>query len=286
MLPSEIPEIPWHTVGTDLFHWNGSDYLIVVDYYSRYFEIAKLENISAKTVITHVKSISARHGIPTKIRSDSGSQYASAEFQKFAKIWNFEHVTSSPYHQQSNGLAEKYVNIALLDYRNTPINDVSSPGQLLMNRRLRGKLPATQKQLTPKVPNIRTTRLKMKSNKIKQKNYYDIHAKKQQKFSKGQTVRYQHNNRWKPAIITKQHDQPRSYTIQTPFGNMYRRNTKHILKTNENFENVSLEDEIPYELPNEDTVIDKEKSDNSEQPYTTRSGRTIRPPVRYKDYVN
>ncbi|CAC5418933.1 unnamed protein product [Mytilus coruscus] len=77
---------------------------------------------------------------------------------------------------------------------------------------------------------------------------------------------------------------PRSYTIQTPYGNTYRRNTKHIIKTNENFENVSLDDEIPYELPNEDTVIEKEKSDNSEQPYTTRSGRTIRPPIRYKDY--
>jgi hypothetical protein len=78
MIPSDIPELPWHTVGTDLFHWNGSDYLIVVDYYSRYFEIAKLENISSKTVITHFKSIFARHGIPSMVRSDSGSEYASA----------------------------------------------------------------------------------------------------------------------------------------------------------------------------------------------------------------
>jgi transposase InsO family protein len=78
------------------------------------------------------------------VRSDSGSQYTSAEFQNFAKTWNFEHSASSPYHQQSNGLLEKYVNIAknlldkakadekdpyiaLLDYRNTSINDVSSP---------------------------------------------------------------------------------------------------------------------------------------------------------------
>lgn len=129
---------------------------------------------------------------------------------------------------------EKDPYIDLLDYRNTLINDVSSPAQLLMNRRLRGKQPAIQKQFTPKAPNIRTTRLKMKSNKIKQKNYYDVHAKKQQKLSKGQTVRYQHNNRWKQAIITKQHDQPPSHTVQ---------------------------------------------------PYTTRSGRTIRPQVRYKDYV-
>ena len=83
-----------------------------MNYYSRYFEIAQLENISSKTVITHFKSISARHGIPSMVRSDSGSQYTSAEFQNFAKTWNFEHSASSPYHQQSNGLLEKYVNIA------------------------------------------------------------------------------------------------------------------------------------------------------------------------------
>lgn len=190
MIPSDIPELPWHTVGTDLFHWNGSDYLIVVNYYSRYFEISQLENISSKTVITHFKSIFASHGIPSTVRSDSGSQYTSTELQNFAKTWNFEHSASSPYHQQSNGLAEKYVNIAkylphkakadekdpyiaLLDYRNTPIHDVCSPAQLLMNRRLRGKLPATQKQLIPKVPHIRRTREKMTINQMKQKNYYE-----------------------------------------------------------------------------------------------------------------
>lgn len=118
------------------------------------------------------------------VRSDSGSRYISVEFQNFVKTLNFEHSASSPYHQRSNGLAEKYVNIvqnvldkakadekdqfiALLDYRNTPIHDVSSPAQLLMNRRLREELPATQKQLIPKVPNIRRTREKMKISKIK-----------------------------------------------------------------------------------------------------------------------
>lgn len=54
---------------------------------------------------------------------------------------------------------------------------------------------------------------------MKQKNYYDRHAKDKTQFRKGQTVRFQDNNRWKPAVITDQHDQPRSYTIQTPYGN-------------------------------------------------------------------
>lgn len=42
MAESETPELPWMTVGTDIFYWNNNNYLIIVDYYSRYFEIAKL----------------------------------------------------------------------------------------------------------------------------------------------------------------------------------------------------------------------------------------------------
>ncbi|CAC5394818.1 unnamed protein product [Mytilus coruscus] len=37
MTESETPELPWMTVVTDIFYWNKNNYLIIVDYYSRYF---------------------------------------------------------------------------------------------------------------------------------------------------------------------------------------------------------------------------------------------------------
>ena len=69
--------------------------------------------------------------------TDNGPQLASREFREFAQEWEFEHVTSSPYHSQSNGKAESAVKIAkklvkkskrsntdiwkaILDWRNTP----------------------------------------------------------------------------------------------------------------------------------------------------------------------
>ena len=36
MISTKLPEYPWQNVGTDLFHFKGSTYLIVVDYFSRY----------------------------------------------------------------------------------------------------------------------------------------------------------------------------------------------------------------------------------------------------------
>ena len=85
--------------------------MVVVDYYSRYIEVAKLENTTSGTVVNHTKSICVRHGIPDVVRSDNGPQYTATHYKQFAQDWNFEHQTSSPYYPRSNGLAEKAVQI-------------------------------------------------------------------------------------------------------------------------------------------------------------------------------
>ena len=64
MIPSDVPERPWQTVGSDLFELNGSNYLLVVDYLSAFVEIAKVNNTSSASIVNNLKSMFARHGIP------------------------------------------------------------------------------------------------------------------------------------------------------------------------------------------------------------------------------
>uniref|UniRef100_A0A1A8V0X7 Gypsy retrotransposon integrase-like protein 1 n=1 Tax=Nothobranchius furzeri TaxID=105023 RepID=A0A1A8V0X7_NOTFU len=109
LMPTEFPTRLWELVGADLFEWSNSQYLVVVDYFSRYIEIAKLSSTTSAAVIDHLKSIFARHGIPTELRSDNGRQFSSEHFQKFASEWGFAHTTSSPRFPQSNGEAERAV---------------------------------------------------------------------------------------------------------------------------------------------------------------------------------
>ena len=59
-------------VGCDLFYLNNRHYLLVVDYYSDYPEIALINNKSSDQVITHKKSIFSRHEIPQIVMSDGG----------------------------------------------------------------------------------------------------------------------------------------------------------------------------------------------------------------------
>ena len=161
MTTAELPNSQWQIVATDLFQFKGCDYLLLVDYYSRFFEISKLPDTTANTIISYTKSIFARHGIPNVLRSDNGSQFSSDAFKQFSSQWNFSHITVSPYHPQANDLAEKFVQIvkrlltkakeaksdpylSLLEYRNTIIDNIATSAQLLMSQRLRSITNYTQ----------------------------------------------------------------------------------------------------------------------------------------------
>ena len=93
LILSKLPDLPWEKVGMDLFEWKKSNYLLVVDYYSRYIEIARLNRSTAEEVITHTKSIFARHGIPEVVMSNNGPQFSPGAFKQFSEKYQFEHVT-------------------------------------------------------------------------------------------------------------------------------------------------------------------------------------------------
>ena len=109
LMPSEHPDRPWQRLGADLFELGGKTYLLVVDYFSRYIEIALLSHTRSTDIITHLKSIFARHGIPEVMMSDNGPQFSGQAFALFAAAYGFRHVTSSPRFPQSNGEAERAV---------------------------------------------------------------------------------------------------------------------------------------------------------------------------------
>ena len=303
MIPSTISELPWQAVGTDLFQWSGSNYVLVVDYMSRFFEVAKLENSTSSTVIHHMKSFFSRHGIPREVRSDNGPCYSSAEIKKFSKDWGFKHTTSSPYMSNSNGLTEIYVKIvkqiltksktenkdlylSILNYRNTPIDDLGSPAQLLMNKRLRYSLPITQTLLIPKVIGRKRVHEKLSKKQRKQKYFYDKRSRDLSQLNPGDTIRVQRENKWEPGVVTDHTNTPRSYHVRTERGE-YRRNRKHLMKINEIpiRSDGNLEDDYETNVDDNTQSDEREPSTSKPKPYVTRYGRTVKTPARFKDYV-
>ena len=110
LIPSVLLDRPWQKISIDLFELKGKLYLLCIDYFSRFAEVALLsKSTTATDVITHLKSWFARHGIPDKVLSDNGPQFQASEFAKFACDYGFKHEPSSPKHPQSNCEAERAV---------------------------------------------------------------------------------------------------------------------------------------------------------------------------------
>ena len=61
--PSELPSRPWQKVATDLMDFKQSHYLVVVDFHSRYIELALLEKTTSSAGISHMQSIFTHLGL-------------------------------------------------------------------------------------------------------------------------------------------------------------------------------------------------------------------------------
>ena len=76
-LGNEVPVTPWTKLAMDIFTFDNENYLLVVDYTSKFPIICKLPSMTARVVTEIMKSIFSEEGHPTTIVSDNGPCYAS-----------------------------------------------------------------------------------------------------------------------------------------------------------------------------------------------------------------
>ncbi|GLV34523.1 hypothetical protein CBL_07167 [Carabus blaptoides fortunei] len=245
LMPAEFPQRPWQKLGMDIFHIQNQNFIVTSDYYSRYFEIARLENMQSRTVIEDIKAIFARHGIP-------------------------EVLTSSPTFPQSNGFAEAAVKItkarlrkdnhpyrALLAYRSTPLSNGFSPAELLMGRRLRTTLPMATPSLNPKLPDQNLLERKEKNRIRKQKHDFDRrHGVRTLKpVQPGDRVWI--TNKRTNGVIQSETTTPRSYWVKTQSG-VVRQNRQHLIH------NTASQSPVEEEQTEQDTPAGQQQQTDAD----------------------
>ena len=149
--PTSAPEHLWQLLGTDYFHFDISEYLVVTNYYSKMPIIRRMYayQCSASKNISVLKELLVEHGIPEVLHTDKGPQFANALFTEFATDWKFSHNISSPRNPRSNCQAEATIKtvkgllthakcsgqdpyLSLLAYCSMPINaHLHSPAEML-----------------------------------------------------------------------------------------------------------------------------------------------------------
>jgi len=245
----EMSYLPWQQVGVDLLYFDGENFLVCMDYYSKYIELASLhKNYTVDNVVKHLKSFFARHGIPKSLVSDNGPPFNSCKFKSFLVDWDIEHITTSPYWSRSNGQAESAVKIvknmlrkckqdnsdiylALLHYRSTAKGNFPSPAALLMSRNLRINLPMLDVKLKPEIVKFSTYERCHKQSRDRMSFYFDRKAKQTSYFFQpGDDIFFKRNPKscWTPGIIKEKLKCGRSYYVVDLNGTVYRRNRGHI----------------------------------------------------------
>ena len=297
--PHPVETRPYSKVGVDICEYAGKSYLVIVDYYSSYPEIALLTRINSSAVIDALKSCFARHGIPETVFSDNATQFSSREFADFATDWEFTHETSSPHFPQSNGKAENAVKTvknlikkslkansdvmkALLVYRSTPLECGKSPAQLLMGRRIRSNLPVASELL--ETHDSKETVRHRAFSQAKQKWYHDrCHGNELPELKPGDSVRVKDYTtaRWATTGTVQNQIANRSYTVQTENGSTLRRNRRDLLKSDIRTDTR----DIRPELIDSDDNSDKTDQAAEAEFIPRRSERTRKKPQRLIEEV-
>ena len=238
-LGQEIPAVPRAKLASDIFHFQNDSYLLIVDFTSRFPIVCKLKSKTAKHVASHFSEVFGEYGWPGTLLTDNGPCYASHELKHLMLDMSVKHITSSPHYPQSNGLAEKYVQIvknlfikaheegtnyqkALMIYQNTPLDDsLLSPMQILQGRAARSDLPMSYAaKVKFGLASGQLTSLRPEKNECAPAHVYKLN----------QDVMYLDpiSKKWFPATIIRLMDTKRSYLIKTPEGVEYRKTQQHL----------------------------------------------------------
>lgn len=310
LIPHEVPQRPFQKIGVDILEFGAAAFLILVDYYSKWIEVASLASKKSSAVIEAMKGIFAVHGIPEVVMADN-QPFNSVECREFSNEWDFKIVTSSPTYARSNGQAEKAVGIvkqmlrkchhdktelqaALLKYRNSPVAGLKlTPAQMLLNRVVRTKMPVPTSQLKPEVP--QNVREKIQEKQRSYQKYHDASASRRNvAFKEGDEIytRSRVEQKWTPGKILAKQSTPRSFGVLQENGRVVRRNEAHLKHRTASNKKTHHEILPPWnpipvvhpEPPHEEEIIPRflfqERVQQPVHGVYTRSGRISKPVVR------
>ena len=309
---TKLPAESWQDVAADLLGPmpTGEHLLVIVDYFSRFYEVVIMNTVTANSIIKALEPIFARYGYPLSIKTDNGPQFVAESFEAYLEQNGIEHRRSTPYWPQANGEVERQnrsllkamkiaksqgkdwkqeINTYLMAYRTTAQATTGvSPAELMFGRQIRSKIPDIHHYRGGSHLDVRDKDAEMKQ---KNKDYVDVkRGAKESSIKVGDKILLQQKKQDK--LSTNYEPVPHEVTgrfgnqvvIKSPDGVEYKRNTSQMKILEEKEKETELEAEVP-ELPQEEEQTPKVTTEEEATSTQQRPKRERRLPAHLKDYV-
>lgn len=140
-----------------------------------------------------------------------------------------------------------------------------------------------KRTLRRNLPNIRHNKSMKKCQADKNVNK----SKELETLKTNDTVRIRFQGIWnKKGRLVKKLNEPRSYLVKKTEGNYFRRNRRHLLKTNEKQARNTTSTQVDYEniFNEQESQTKHSKQEQHSQNYNqTRRGKIVRLPAKYRE---
>ncbi len=109
----DLPDGPWQ-IGIDITGpfehatWDCHYATPLIDYYSKWTEVAFAPAVTTEVVIQFLTTVFSREGNPSYMVSDNGCQFTSHAFTNFLREREIKRLRSSVYYPRANGAIERF----------------------------------------------------------------------------------------------------------------------------------------------------------------------------------
>ena len=84
-----LPDYPFQMIRSDYFTYNSKEYVVIVDRYSNWPMVYRLES-GAEGLVKRLRETFVTCGIPEELTSDGGPQLTAGNTQDFLHAWGFD----------------------------------------------------------------------------------------------------------------------------------------------------------------------------------------------------
>jgi Integrase zinc binding domain/Integrase core domain len=111
---AKITPKPFDHIGIDVMGplprtLTGKRYIIIaIDFFTKWPEAVAVEEADAQAVVKFLhQDIICRHGVPSQITSDRGTEFLNDLVTEFERTYRIKHIKTTAYHPQGNGQTER-----------------------------------------------------------------------------------------------------------------------------------------------------------------------------------